>query len=69
MPAFSLLEDLSLEARELCEVFSGELEQIFGDTLYGIYLHGAAVFPCSGAIHDLDLHVIVEGLGTASRGV
>jgi hypothetical protein len=35
------------------------LYEVLRDNLYGIYMYGASVFPDTGPIQDIDLHVIV----------
>lgn len=52
--------ELPPTARELCAAFVGGLKEILHAKLYGVYLYGAAVFPNSGPIQDIDCHVILE---------
>lgn len=47
--------------RKVCQAFVAGLANILDANLHGIYMHGAAVFPDSGPIQDIDCHVILEG--------
>jgi len=52
--------DLPAEVQALCNSLLDRLKTTLDDTLYGIYLYGAVVFPETRYIHDIDLHVIVK---------
>ena len=53
--------ELPSPVRDVCQAFVTELSEILGTSLHGIYMYGAAVFPDSGTIQDIDCHVILEG--------
>jgi hypothetical protein len=53
-------DDLPQLVKDVCEAFTGGLKDILGTKLYGIYMHGAAVFPDSGPVQDIDCHVILQ---------
>jgi hypothetical protein len=53
-------DDLPQQVKDVCEAYVGGLKEILGTKLYGVYMHGAAVFPDSGPIQDIDCHVILK---------
>ncbi|UCC16495.1 MAG: DUF4111 domain-containing protein [Dehalococcoidales bacterium] len=60
--------DLPISVQEICNKLVDGLEEIIGQTLYGIYMYGAVVFPDSGPITDIDCHVILgEPLNDRNR--
>jgi predicted nucleotidyltransferase len=54
------LRELPSKVQEICTGLVGGLKEILGGKLYGIYLYGAAVFPDSGPVSDIDCHVILN---------
>ncbi len=46
--------------RGLCQALLQGLKAVLGDKLYGLYLFGAAAFPDSGPMGDIDFHVILK---------
>lgn len=46
--------------REVCSAFVEGLGSILGPKLYGAYTYGAAVFPDTGPVQDIDCHVILQ---------
>ncbi len=46
--------------QKVCDALVDGLQDILGKKLYGIYLYGAAVFPDSGPVTDIDYHVILR---------
>lgn len=44
----------------LCTAFLRELNRILDDKLAAVYLHGATVFPETGATGDIDCHVLLR---------
>ena len=48
------------EIKDLCQALLQGLRVVLGDKLYGLYLYGAAAFPDSGPIGDIDFHVILK---------
>jgi hypothetical protein len=59
--------ELPKPVNEVCEDFVGGLREILASKLFGVYLYGAAVFPESGPIQDIDCHVILDGALTESE--
>lgn len=60
--------DLPLDVRKVCEALVKGLEDILREKLYGVYMYGAAVFPDSGPVTDIDCHVILrESLDDRNR--
>ena len=53
-------KDLPSDVQEVCDRLVGKLRDILGEKLYGIYTYGAAVFPDSGPVTDIDCHVILR---------
>ncbi len=53
-------DDLPQPVKDVCKAFVGGLKEILGTKLYGVYMHGAAVFPDSGPVQDIDCHVILQ---------
>lgn len=51
---------LPSNVQEICNGLVGGLKEILGGKLYGIYMYGAAVFPDSGPVTDIDCHVILN---------
>jgi hypothetical protein len=56
MKYFSLPDNI----RAVCDALVSGLKEILVDKLYGVYMYGAAVFPDSGTITDIDSHVILN---------
>jgi len=54
------LTDLPMAVQVVCEAFISGLKDILRTKLYGVYMHGAAVFQDSGPIQDIDCHVILK---------
>ena len=52
--------ELPSPVTDVCQAFVTELAEILGSNLHGIYMYGAAVFPDSGTIQDIDCHVILK---------
>jgi len=52
--------DLPDPIRILCEAFVSRLQEIIPANLHGVYLYGAAVFPDSGPVQDVDCFVILK---------
>ena len=52
--------ELPSKVQEICTGLVDGLKEILGGKLYGIYLYGAAVFPDSGPVTDIDCHVILN---------
>jgi hypothetical protein len=48
------------DVKIVCDALVDGLRDILGKKLYGIYLYGAAVFPDSGPVTDIDCHVILR---------
>ncbi|MBN1262695.1 MAG: DUF4111 domain-containing protein [Anaerolineae bacterium] len=44
----------------VARAFVSGLEGILGHNLYGVYMYGAALFPNTGPVQDIDCHVIVR---------
>lgn len=44
----------------ICTDFTKGLRDILGDNLYGVYIYGAAVFPDTLPLGDIDFHVILK---------
>ena len=53
-------KDLTPDVKKVCDTLVGGLKDILGKKLYGIYLYGAAVFPDTGPVTDIDCHVILN---------
>jgi hypothetical protein len=61
-------EDLPSNVQKVCDALVDGLTHILGKKLYGIYMYGAAVFPDSGPVTDIDCHVILrEPLNDGNR--
>jgi hypothetical protein len=61
-------KDLPSYVQEICNRLVGKLRDILGGKLYGIYMYGAAVFPDSGPVTDIDCHIILrEPLNDGNR--
>jgi hypothetical protein len=45
---------------DVCSAFTDGLKRILGSKLYGVYMYGAAVFPDTGPVQDIDCHVILQ---------
>ena len=61
-------KDLPVNVQEICDRMVDGLKDILGGNLYGIYTYGAAVFPDSGPVTDIDSHVILkESLNDRNR--
>jgi len=57
------------EIREICQAFREGLIAALGEKLFGIYIYGAAAFPDTFAMGDIDFHVILkEALTEAEKG-
>ncbi|HEY94249.1 MAG TPA: DUF4111 domain-containing protein [Dehalococcoidia bacterium] len=52
--------DLPISVQKVCDTLVDGLKNILRRKLYGIYMYGAAVFPDSGPITDIDCHVILR---------
>ena len=52
--------ELPSEVQTLCHSLLGGLQTTVADNLYGVYLYGAAVFPETRYLQDIDLHIIVK---------
>jgi len=52
--------ELPSPVKNVCKAFVGGLKEVVRTKLYGVYMHGAAVFPDSGPIQDIDCHVILK---------
>lgn len=50
----------SKQAEEACRVFLDGLREILKDKLYGVYIYGAAAFPGTFPLGDIDFHVILK---------
>jgi len=48
------------EISEVCRAFLNGLTMVLGEKLFGLYIYGAAAFPDSFAIGDIDFHVILK---------
>jgi hypothetical protein len=55
----STRDRLAPEARDLCEAYLRGLAARLPHTLYGLYLHGAAVFRAPWPLGDLDCHAVL----------
>ena len=53
-------KDLPSNVQKICDALVDGLIRILGGKLYGVYMYGAAVFPDSGPVTDIDCHVIVK---------
>lgn len=51
---------LSDEIEAVTQAYVKGLRQILGSRLYGIYQHGASVFPEAKPVQDIDCHVILK---------
>lgn len=54
------LEDLPEAVQTVCKNLVHGLKRLLGEQLYGAYMYGAAVFPDSGRVQDIDCHIIIE---------
>jgi hypothetical protein len=52
--------DLPIGVREVGDSFISRLREVLREKLYGVYMYGAAVFPDSGPIIDIDCHVVLN---------
>ncbi len=52
--------ELPEEIQDLCRALLRGLRTVLCDKLHGLYLYGAAAFPESGPIGDIDFHVILR---------
>ncbi len=53
-------KELPSNIQEICSRLVNGLKDILGGNLYGIYMYGAAVFPDSRPVTDIDCHVILR---------
>ena len=53
-------KDLPSNVQKICDALVDGLIRILGGKLYGVYMYGAAVFPDSGPVTDIDCHVILR---------
>jgi hypothetical protein len=51
---------ISREVNAIGQAFVDGLQRILGDKLHGVYIYGAAAFPDSSPIGDIDFHVILK---------
>ena len=52
--------DLPEEIGPLCQAFLRGLKDALDAKLHGVYLYGAAAFPDSASIRDIDFHAILK---------
>jgi len=52
--------ELPSKVQDICNGLVDGLKEILGRKMYGIYMYGAAVFPDSGPVTDIDCHVILN---------
>ena len=53
-------DGLPQDVQSVCTALQDGLKAVLGNNLYGIYLYGAAVFPETKHIHDVDCHVVLK---------
>ena len=54
------MSHLPKNVREVCNALISGLQEILGEKLFGVYMYGAAMFPDSGTIIDIDCHTILN---------
>jgi len=50
----------SEQIEAVCQAFVNGLKKILGEKLYGVYIYGAAAFPGTYPLGDIDFHVILK---------
>lgn len=54
------MHDLPEAVSALVETFVGRTHDVLGESLVGVYLYGALVFPDARPVQDVDFHVVVD---------
>ena len=65
---FMKFSDIPLNVQEVGNALVDGLKDLLSKKLYGVYMYGAAVFPDSGPVTDIDCHVVlIDPLSAKNR--